>query len=119
APGRPGGPPAPGPGAGGWLSARAPPGAPAAGPQGGGGGPRGPRRDRRAGRAGAATAVRARAALALAGGGVSALPRKVAVVGAGDIGADWAALCAGVVWLVGVSDSDAQVIQCALREELR
>jgi len=47
---------------------------------------------------------------------VSALPRKVAVVGAGDIGSGWAALCAGAGWPVTVFDSDAKVVERALHE---
>ena len=46
----------------------------------------------------------------------SALPRKVAVVGAGEIGCGFAALCASAGWPVTVFDTDARAVERALRE---
>jgi 3-hydroxyacyl-CoA dehydrogenase len=44
---------------------------------------------------------------------VTELPRKVAVVGAGDIGCGWAALCASAGWPVTVFDASAQGLERA------
>jgi 3-hydroxyacyl-CoA dehydrogenase len=44
------------------------------------------------------------------------LPRKVAVIGAGGIGAGWAALCASAGWPVAIFDTDAEAMQRALTE---
>jgi 3-hydroxyacyl-CoA dehydrogenase len=48
--------------------------------------------------------------------GPAPLPRKVAIVGAGDIGCGWAALCASAGWPVTVFDADAKVIERASQE---
>ncbi|OLB16785.1 MAG: hypothetical protein AUH07_00225 [Gemmatimonadetes bacterium 13_2_20CM_70_9] len=45
-----------------------------------------------------------------------ALPRKVAVVGAGDIGCGWAALCASAGWPVSVFDASARGLERASQE---
>lgn len=47
---------------------------------------------------------------------MTALPRKVAVVGAGDIGCGWAALCTGAGWPVTVFDTNAKVVEAAFAE---
>lgn len=39
---------------------------------------------------------------------MTALPRKVAVIGAGDIGCGWAALCAAAGWPVTIFDTNAR-----------
>ena len=44
------------------------------------------------------------------------LPRKVAVVGAGDIGCGWAALCASAGWPVTVFDASAEGLDRAAAE---
>ena len=44
------------------------------------------------------------------------LPRKVAVIGAGDIGCGWAALCVSAGWPVTIYDTDARAIERAARE---
>ena len=44
---------------------------------------------------------------------MTALPRKVAVVGAGEIGCGWAALCASAGWPVTVFDMNAQAVEAA------
>lgn len=44
------------------------------------------------------------------------LPRKVAVIGAGDIGCGWAALCAAAGWPVGLFDSNARAMERALED---
>src|SRR2546430_17613415 len=41
------------------------------------------------------------------GGRVTTMPRKVAVIGAGDIGCGWAALCASAGWPGTVFDPSA------------
>ncbi len=46
----------------------------------------------------------------------SALPRKIAVVGAGDIGCGFAALCASAGWPVTVFDTDARAVERAFQE---
>jgi 3-hydroxyacyl-CoA dehydrogenase len=50
------------------------------------------------------------------GRGVTELPRKVAVIGAGDIGTGWAALCASAGWPVTVFDSNARMVERAFSE---
>ena len=47
---------------------------------------------------------------------MTALPRKVAVVGAGDIGCGWAALCASAGWPVQVFDATAAGLERAAAE---
>jgi carnitine 3-dehydrogenase len=47
---------------------------------------------------------------------VTALPRKVAVLGAGDIGCGWAALCASAGWPVTIFDSNSRGLEQAVRE---
>jgi len=44
---------------------------------------------------------------------VTALPRKVAVIGAGEIGCGWAALCASAGWPVTVFDASARGLERA------
>jgi 3-hydroxyacyl-CoA dehydrogenase len=44
------------------------------------------------------------------------LPRKVAVIGAGDIGCGWAALCASAGWPVTIFDTDARASERAASE---
>ncbi|HET7791030.1 MAG TPA: 3-hydroxyacyl-CoA dehydrogenase family protein [Gemmatimonadales bacterium] len=44
------------------------------------------------------------------------LPRKVAVIGAGDIGSGWAALVASAGWPVTIYDTNAKVVERALTE---
>jgi 3-hydroxyacyl-CoA dehydrogenase len=44
---------------------------------------------------------------------VTELPRKVAVIGTGDIGCGWAALCASAGWPVTVFDASAQGLERA------
>ena len=44
------------------------------------------------------------------------LPRKVAVVGAGDIGCGWAALCASAGWPVTIYDTNARAAERAFNE---
>ena len=41
------------------------------------------------------------------------LPRKVAVIGAGEIGCGWAALCASAGWPVTVFDASARSLERA------
>src|SRR5258707_9119485 len=43
-----------------------------------------------------------------------ALPRKVAVIGAGSIGGGWAALCASAGWPVTLFDINARAIEDAV-----
>src|SRR5256886_6701341 len=50
------------------------------------------------------------------GGRVTPMPRKVAVIGAGDIGCGWAALCASAGWPVTVFDASAQGLERAAAE---
>src|SRR2546430_17250775 len=45
------------------------------------------------------------------GGRVTTMPRKVAVIGAGDIGCGWAALCASAGWPVTVVDASGQGLE--------
>lgn len=47
---------------------------------------------------------------------MSDLPRKVAVIGAGDIGRGWAALCASAGWPVTIFDADGEVLEQAVAE---
>jgi len=47
---------------------------------------------------------------------VTTLPRKVAVIGAGDIGCGWAALCASAGWPVSVFDASARGLERASQE---
>jgi 3-hydroxybutyryl-CoA dehydrogenase len=47
---------------------------------------------------------------------VTALPRKVAVIGAGEIGCGWAALCASAGWPVTVFDASARGLERAAGE---
>ena len=44
------------------------------------------------------------------------IPRKVAVIGAGDIGIGWAALCASAGWPVAIFDANAEAMDRALDE---
>ena len=44
------------------------------------------------------------------------IPRKVAVIGAGDIGVGWAALCASAGWPVAIFDANAAAMDRALDE---
>src|SRR2546422_7343558 len=48
--------------------------------------------------------------------GLVTLPRKVAVIGAGDIGSGWAALCASAGWPVTLFDSNTRILERALTE---
>jgi 3-hydroxyacyl-CoA dehydrogenase len=47
---------------------------------------------------------------------MTTMPRKVAVIGAGDIGCGWAALCAAAGWPVVVFDSSAHGLERAAEE---
>jgi 3-hydroxyacyl-CoA dehydrogenase len=47
---------------------------------------------------------------------VSALPSKVAIIGTGDIGRGWAALCAAAGWPVTMFDTDGERVEQALLE---
>jgi 3-hydroxyacyl-CoA dehydrogenase len=47
---------------------------------------------------------------------VTELPKKVAVIGAGDIGCGWAALCASAGWPVAVFDASARGLERAAAE---
>ena len=47
---------------------------------------------------------------------MTTLPRKVAVIGAGDIGCGWAALCASAGWPVTIYDGDARSLERAATE---
>jgi 3-hydroxyacyl-CoA dehydrogenase len=47
---------------------------------------------------------------------VTDLPRKVAVIGAGDIGCGWAALCASAGWPVTIFDANAQGLERAAED---
>jgi len=47
---------------------------------------------------------------------MTALPRKVAVIGTGDIGCGWAALCAAAGWPVWVFDANARAVERAFTE---
>src|SRR2546430_13110344 len=79
----------------------------------------GARRDARPPGPGAPPAVRPRAALDAGPGrdhGLVTLPRKVAVIGAGEIGSGWAALCASAGWPVTVFDSNTRTLERALTE---
>ncbi len=44
------------------------------------------------------------------------LPRKVAVIGAGEIGVGWAALCASAGWPVALFDANARALERAVTE---
>ncbi|HTI06126.1 MAG TPA: 3-hydroxyacyl-CoA dehydrogenase NAD-binding domain-containing protein [Gemmatimonadales bacterium] len=44
------------------------------------------------------------------------IPRKVAVIGAGDIGIGWAALCASAGWPVAIFDANVQAMDRAIDE---
>lgn len=44
------------------------------------------------------------------------IPRKVAVIGAGDIGVGWAALCASAGWPVAIFDANGQTMARAFAE---
>lgn len=44
------------------------------------------------------------------------IPRKVAVIGAGDIGIGWAALCASAGWPVAIFDANAPTMARAMEE---
>lgn len=44
------------------------------------------------------------------------IPRKVAVIGAGDIGVGWAALCASAGWPVAIFDANSQAMGRAAEE---
>ena len=44
------------------------------------------------------------------------IPRKVAVIGAGDIGVGWAALCASAGWSVAVFDLNPEIMERASHE---
>jgi carnitine 3-dehydrogenase len=44
------------------------------------------------------------------------IPRKVAVIGAGDIGVGWAALCASAGWAVAIFDLNPAIMQRASQE---
>lgn len=50
---------------------------------------------------------------------MSDLPRKIAVIGAGDIGRGWAALCASAGWPVSIFDTDGEVLERAMTEVAR
>ena len=41
------------------------------------------------------------------------IPRKVAVIGAGDIGVGWAALCASAGWPVAIFDLNPETMERA------
>ena len=43
------------------------------------------------------------------------IPRKVAVIGAGEIGVGWAALCASAGWPVAIFDLDPSAVGRASR----
>src|SRR4029077_7310541 len=68
---------------------------------------------------GAADALRARTPLAVGTGPhrretqMTDLPRKGAIIGAGDIGCGWAALCVPAGWPVTVYDTNARAIERA------
>lgn len=47
---------------------------------------------------------------------MTALPRKIAVIGAGEIGCGWAALCASAGWPVTVFDANARGLERAAEE---
>ena len=47
------------------------------------------------------------------------IPRKVAVIGAGDIGVGWAALCASAGWPVAIFDLDPAAVERAFAEVQR
>jgi 3-hydroxyacyl-CoA dehydrogenase len=47
---------------------------------------------------------------------MTALPGKVAVIGAGDIGCGWAALCVSAGWPVTVFDTNARAVERAVQE---
>ena len=47
---------------------------------------------------------------------MTALPGKVAVVGVGEIGSGWAALCAAAGWPVTIFDMNAQAVEAAVNE---
>jgi 3-hydroxyacyl-CoA dehydrogenase len=47
---------------------------------------------------------------------VTALPRKVAVIGAGDIGCGWSALCVTAGWPVTIFDTNAKAIERAAEQ---
>ena len=51
-----------------------------------------------------------------AGGAPGPLPRKVAVIGAGDIGCGWAALCASAGWPVTLFDASARGLERGAEE---
>ena len=44
------------------------------------------------------------------------IPRKVAVIGAGEIGVGWAALCASAGWPVAIFDLDPSAVERASSE---
>ena len=44
------------------------------------------------------------------------IPRKVAVIGAGEIGVGWAALCASAGWPVAIFDLDPSAVERASGE---
>jgi carnitine 3-dehydrogenase len=48
--------------------------------------------------------------------GPGALPRKVAVIGAGSIGGGWAALCASAGWPVSIFDINAIAVEFAVED---
>src|SRR6266567_4139161 len=87
------------------------------------GGRAGEGRDASGARAGAAVALGARVPLGDAlrgdadrlrrGPSLMALPRKVTVIGAGDIGCGWAALCVAAGWPVTLFDASAQGLERA------
>src|SRR5207237_1596989 len=69
------------------------------------------RRDGSPSAAGPAAAIRARAGgRARRGGDGVTIPRKVAVIGAGDIGVGWAALCASAGWPVAIFDLNPETM---------
>src|ERR1700758_3754909 len=76
------------------------------------------RRDGGARPPGAPLAVRARTPDRGAGGGGDGvtIPRKVAVIGAGDIGVGWAALCASAGWPVAIFDLSPVTMERASAE---
>jgi len=47
---------------------------------------------------------------------VGALPSKVAIIGAGDIGCGWAALCISAGWPVTLFDTNGQAVERAMEE---
>src|SRR5206468_5220905 len=63
--------------------------------------------------AGTAAAIRARAGGRAGRGGDGVIPRKVAVIGAGDIGVGWAALCASAGWPVAIFDLNPETMERA------